>query len=79
MANIKRGKTCKRYDCLYHPAITADNGCDYYYLTGKDRIKDSKGRCKTYVKATPEERRKFNESKYSKILYAEYLMDYFNY
>lgn len=59
-----KGKKCGRYSCLYHPARSAMNGCDYFLLTGKHREKNEFGRCMSYVKATPEEKRKFNEQKF---------------
>lgn len=57
--------TCKRYNCLYHAAKTADNGCDYCLIEGHSRGCDPGKSCNKYKFATPEDREAIAIMKYT--------------
>lgn len=48
---------CRRYDCLYRPQKSADNGCDYFLITGELRNCPPGKDCTCYKHATPAERK----------------------
>ncbi len=47
--------SCKRTDCLYHPAVGLNYNCDYMLLTGKKRESKPGRKCDKYKYATPQE------------------------
>ncbi len=48
----RKGCTCRRYDCLFHPPTQAKNGCDYCVITGNMRGCDPGKECNKYLKAS---------------------------
>lgn len=59
ISNIHSGHySCKQFDCLFHPAANAKNGCDYCIITGELRGCPAGKNCKRYLKVSEKAKRK---------------------
>lgn len=63
--------SCKRTNCLYHPAVGLGYNCDYMILTGERRNSPAGWNCDKYKYATPQEQSEIRRKQSNIVLSCE--------